>query len=466
MAGNFVERSRHGTVFYFRRRVPRDLLEVIGRRHIYVTLRTQDRRTALLRARVLAVHSDRVFEEIRLMPRDKTPKFVDTFYGIHIDFHELSGKPKNVTFTDVKPEDTEAIAALAEKFAPGIAGTPGKPTPTIREAIDDLVKSGEVGQRSLKEYMRTLEAFASHFGEGVQLGTISQERFAEWAEGIKANPKWSEKTKNGIITTVARLFNRYEGRSSAVSSMSTKGLKFRRTRPAGQDRDAFTVAEVKELFTNAARYRDTEPCKWWITVAPAFLGCRIEELAQAHLSADFYRDAATGAMVLNITEDKVDASAPPKSVKTLAGWRRVPIHPALEHAGFVRFIEQQRAAGYATLFAAQWTPWLDRKTGATIHSHSAVKWGGRELEKLKKAGVIADRKLTYFHSLRHSFNTMLASAGIGEEWRAGLMGQSFGAINSQVYNKAKEDVSQTLPLILKALEPLVLILNDVLDRSR
>jgi hypothetical protein len=43
MAGNFIERSRHGTVFYFRRRVPRDLCASLKRSFIYVT----DARTSL-----------------------------------------------------------------------------------------------------------------------------------------------------------------------------------------------------------------------------------------------------------------------------------------------------------------------------------------------------------------------------------------------------------------------------------
>src|SRR5688500_13174296 len=72
MAGNFLERSRHGTVFYFRRRVPLDLVDRVGKRHIYVTLRTHERRTALLRARVLAVQTDRAFEEMRKQQRDWT----------------------------------------------------------------------------------------------------------------------------------------------------------------------------------------------------------------------------------------------------------------------------------------------------------------------------------------------------------------------------------------------------------
>lgn len=497
MAGAFIEKSRHGTVFYFRRRVPLDLVESIGKRHIYVTLQTHERRTALVRARELAVQTDCLFEEMRKPKIEPRTKFVDSqgritdIHAFHrasrghasegprsytkrlaLKLNEKTGRPAEVVFDDVKPGEEGAVETLARKFVTldemTIAPARSTATPTVREAIDDLVKSGEISARSLKEYRRILNGFADHVGAETFLGAISQERFAEYAALIQSRDGWAEKTKNNTITIAARLFNRYEGRNSAVPKISSKGLKTRRSRPAGQDRDAFTLDELRELFTSALKYRENEPCKWWITVAPVFLGCRIEELAQAHVAGDFYRDPATGAMVLKITEDSTDDSAPSKSVKTLAGWRRVPLHPVLEEAGFVNFIQEQRVAGFATPFASQWSPSFDKETGGTIHGHAAVKWGGNEMKRLRNAGRIqpkSKRKLTYFHSMRHTFVTLLAAADIAEEWRAALAGQECGGVNSQVYSKAREDISATLPLIEKGLRPVAELLRNLLDKA-
>jgi hypothetical protein len=74
---------------------------------------------------------------------------------------------------------------------------------------------------------------------------------------------------------------------------------------------------------------------------------------------------------------------------------------------------------------------------------------------------VRNGRQTYFHSLRHSFVTFLANADVSEEWRAGLAGQAYGGINAQVYNKAREDISQTLPIITEALKPLQAILREV-----
>lgn len=468
MAGEFVERSRHGTIFYFRRRVPSDIRDRLGKRHIYVTLRTQERRTALRRARLLAVHTDQLFEEIRKMPGDKDPKYADTYLNWHIDFDERS-RPKKVSFTEVNSAEDEARALrIASEFAklPAAPVTPKRPTPTIAEAIGDLVRSGEVAPRSLKEYARMLAKLAEFFGAETTLGSIDQDRYAEYADQINAHPNWSGKTKNSYIVTGARLFNRYAGRNSAVPSITTKGLQSKRARPAGHDRDAFTVDEIRAILENAWTYRTKKPCKWWISVATAFLGCRVEELAQAHLAGDFVRDSDTGCMVLRINEDPADPHGTKKSVKTLAGWRSVPVHPILERAGFVAFLERQRELGYSTPFASQWTPYHDKKTGAVIHNHGAVKWAANELKKLRKAGLIdANAKLGYFHSLRHAFITLLDKAGVNEEWRAGIAGQAYGGVNSQVYSKAREDVSQTLPRIVAGLQPLEAVLSDLLARD-
>lgn len=388
-------------------------------------------------------------------------------YIVRIDLDELTGKRKSVEFSDVKPGEIDEVQALANSLAPA-GDAPARPltvTPTIREAITETLADLNLKPTTRKEYGRHFEHMAQFFGEGLRLNQIDQARFAAYADFVNANSEWSDKSKNLKIVACAGLFNRYTGRNTAVPTIITKGLKTKRTRPAGHDRDAFTIDELKVILENAARYRESEPCKWWITVATAFLGCRVEELAQAHLSGDFNRDASTGALVLKITEEIDSGSGPTKSVKTLAGWRKVPVHPILEELGFVRFIDEERAAGSATLFARQWAPWRDPGTGGVKHSHSAVKWGGRELEKLRASGQIATGKQTYFHSLRHTFTTLLASAGIAEEWRAGLAGQAHGGVNSQIYNKAREDVSQTLPMVTAALKPLESIIRELAKDS-
>ena len=463
MAGNFIQRSRHGTVFYFRRRVPLDLRESFGKLQIYVSLRTEKRREATIRARSLAAVTDRLFDDLRKMPR-RSNSSSRTDYSLVVQFDEETGRRKSLTITDVKPGEGEEVAALVNRVS-GEHAAPSIATPTIAEATSEVMAS-DVKGRTKVEYERAFAHLAEFFGKDTRLGEIQQQAFAKFAAAVKSEASWSDKTKNTRIGNAARLFNFYAGTNPAVPSIKTKGLKLKRSRPANLDREAFSLDDMRVLFQNAARYRTKKPAKWWITVACAFLGCRVEELAQAHIMGDFKIDAETGAMVFSISELAADVDddgqiSPAKSVKTLAGWRKVPVHPALVEAGFIQFLRDEAAAGNRTPFQRQWTAFREPRTGAVVHSHAAVKWGGRELKKLRASGSITGNK-TYFHSMRHMFVTLLAKAGVSEEWRAGLAGQAHGGVNAQVYNKAREDASATLPLLVGGLAPLERVFRDVL----
>lgn len=244
-----------------------------------------------------------------------------------------------------------------------------------------------------------------------------------------------------------------------------EGLKLKRQTPARQDRDAYDLDVYRIVLGNAAQYRKREPHKWWVTIACAFLGCRIEELAQAHVATDFARDDASGIHYLKVEEGvgdlENDAETSSKSVKSLSSWRRIPIHPALISAGFLRYLEHERAQGAVTPFGRYWSPQRDRETGGIKHSHPITKWSRSELKKLRSAHSNIPRNLTYFHSMRHGLTTLLAKAGVAEEWRAALAGHRTGGMNAQVYNKASQDVASTFPFLKAGLKPLAQLLREI-----
>lgn len=463
MAGDFIQRSRHGTVFYFRRRVPVDLRPRLGRSHLYASLRTESLAEAKHRARACAAATDRLFTELRYMSGDDKDKQARTYYGVFLDFDE-AGRPR-VKFDDVKPGEEVSAGNLAKRILESATLHNSAPrsdtTPTVAEAIQAVLASGDLKPTTRKEYERFFERFAAFVGPATHLGEISQGKFAEYADHVNSASKFGNATKKNQITAAELLFSFHRRRNSAVPAISARGLKPKRSKPAGHDRDAFTLDDISVLFANAAQYREAEPHKWWVTVAPAFLGCRIEELAQAHLNSDIY-EVASGCWVLKIEENHNSETGKeavsPKSVKSLAGWRKVPIHPSLVDCGFVTYLNRERTLGALTPFGRYWTPFKDQKTGGTKHSHGITKWGGRELAKLRAAGKMRPGKLTYFHSLRHTFVTTLARAGIHEEWRAALAGQAYGGVNAVIYNKAREDESVTLPVILSGLKQLADIL--------
>jgi hypothetical protein len=81
MAGLFLQRSRHGTVFYFRRRVPDDLRAMVGHSYIVKSLSTEERRVAVIRARMFASKTDALFNEWRTMANDDGD--LNTVFTVH-----------------------------------------------------------------------------------------------------------------------------------------------------------------------------------------------------------------------------------------------------------------------------------------------------------------------------------------------------------------------------------------------
>ncbi len=70
MTKNYLTSSRHGTVFYFRRRVPDDLKHIIGKPCVVKSLGTNERRLAIILARAYAAKTDTIFRNLRSMNKN------------------------------------------------------------------------------------------------------------------------------------------------------------------------------------------------------------------------------------------------------------------------------------------------------------------------------------------------------------------------------------------------------------
>lgn len=69
MAQNFLTSSRHGTVFYYRRRVPDDLRQILGKPYLVRTLATSQRAAAIVLARQYAARTDALYGKLRAMKK-------------------------------------------------------------------------------------------------------------------------------------------------------------------------------------------------------------------------------------------------------------------------------------------------------------------------------------------------------------------------------------------------------------
>lgn len=465
MTANFLQKSRHDSVFYFRRRVPADLFDSIRQRQIYKSLDTSDRREAIIRARALAAQTDRLFASLRAMPK---PNTIQTDYMVEIKL-DLRGLPQAVRI-EAEPGEHEAAQKALETAVAGLAALrePARlqdaqrarenPGPTLAEGVAEYMTKADIKPTTRAAYKTKLAYLVEYAGGPTPLFDIDQAGFVKLAETILADNARHDKTKIGYITTIGAFLNWHRIRKG-LPQLTAATLKPKRTAPAALDRDAHSLDQLRAIFDHTAGYRVTEPHKYWVTVATAFLGCRVEELAQVNMHTDLKHDKETGVWYLVFAETEDADGVLRKSLKKLSSWRNVPIHSALVRHGFIDYLTKQRNAGYVRPFESGWEPHVGKTAGDGIKwSHKITKWGGDRMKELRDGGHLPSGTQTYFHSMRHTFANTLAVAKVTEEYRSTLQGQAFGGMNSQTYAKLRYNHNALSETVETALAPYAALL--------
>jgi hypothetical protein len=464
MAGNFLTRSRHGTVYYFRRRVPKELHAVIGKPFLVRSLETGDRRTAIVRARSLAVQTDLVFQRT-LMTTKNTPSG-----GLSIDLtYELDIPGLGKLKIDAEPEECEAAESMIRTTIEAATGTKSSLPRALtgklfEDAINEYNEKAQPKAQSKATYRSKLEHARRFFGGTTNIFDVGQADLVRYCDHVSATIP--NITSQGLyISTVASFLNWHRSRVTGFASLTTKTLIPKKSTPDSDDRDAFTLEQLRLVFVNAQQYRDKSPHKFWVSIAPAFIGCRIEELSQVNLGTDLRHDEEAGIWYFSFDERQDPDGTVRKSMKKVSSWRCAPIHSALVRHGFVDFLRDQERAGFLRPFQQEWEPReVDSAMGKIVKwSHYISRWGGRELDKIGKNHQFDPSKLAYFHSMRHTFKRALDDAGVSSEMSEALSGRRYGGADAERYGKLKQNHKRlALEGIEQGLGKLTALLDQVL----
>lgn len=165
------------------------------------------------------------------------------------------------------------------------------------------------------------------------------------------------------------------------------GMRVKVRKSKADKRDAFTADQLARLYEhltdNPMDLVKTDAAKWSSLVG-MFTGMRLNEIAQLEI-ADIKQ--IDGIWCIAVTEDGAGGN---KRLKTAAADRRVPLHDRLIAAGFLEFVEAQRAAKQVRLFPAlSYCP----KNG---YGRAISRWFNDTL--LGKLGMKS--KTVVFHSLQ------------------------------------------------------------------
>jgi integrase len=181
-------------------------------------------------------------------------------------------------------------------------------------------------------------------------------------------------------------------------------------RPKDQRRP-FTAAELRMLFGPA--YAPLRGARRWLPLVALYTGARLEELAQLQVT-DIRR--VRGVRVIAIEPGNG------KRLKSRSAERLIPVHPALERTGFLRFVASIRRANPT---GGRLFPELRPGARGDL-SQGFSKWYGRYRRALGIVGADVG-----MHAFRHCFADGLRAAGVEPELRNTLLGHAQGHVGAR-----------------------------------
>ena len=294
---------------------------------------------------------------------------------------------------------------------------------TVEGFLRDWLAGKEVSRaaNTFRNYSQTVKAFLAHLGPRAKLNLVAIT--PKDVSGFRDAQLASGKNPNSVRYAVKHLripFNVAVGRGIITTNPADKAAV--ELPGASKDEDGgetsrkpFSPGEVAKLLKAAVDCEDGKDWQGAIRFA-FFTGARISDTA-------------------NVTWNAIDLPGkmltfrPQKTGKVV----RIPIHPELE----AHLLELPAPdSGKAFVFPA-----LAGKSSGTLSKGFALvmKRAGMvsAVATARRGGKGRTVNAHTFHSLRHSFNSQMANAGIAQEVRMKLTGHTSTEMN-EIYTHAEE----------------------------
>jgi integrase len=267
-------------------------------------------------------------------------------------------------------------------------------------------KKGVTTERTRMKYEQYVGEFRASLGEsaGKPLGAISPRHVRTFRDSL-ARAGHSPVTVNGALKILASPFNAAL-RLGYIPVNPCAGVEPLRDE-ADAEKDVFTPEQVRALV--AAAEGDWKGA----ILAGYFTGLRLRDVTELRWEAV---DFKTG--LLRVKTRKTGAVIV------------LPLHP--EFSAWLA--EQTRGIGKAPIFPALAGKTGGGKSGLSMNFRGIMARAGivgRILRERAEKSAGRTQSSLSFHSLRHSFNSALANAGVAQEHRQKLTGHASAAMNAK-----------------------------------
>jgi|GEM_PF-2440867 len=434
MTQDFLTLSRHGTIFYYRRRVPDDLRTVIGKPYLVKSLGTSLRSLALIMARACAAKTDSIYQHLRAMKKSQ-PEGYQFDYTFELDLDEM-GKVRKIK-VDATPEETASVEAAIQTALTNLPNQATSmavnrasiPAITASELFEDFFREGVGTDRwkdaktsRLHDYAPVWAKFSVHVEKyGLTLNAVKKYR----AEVLDHDAALNTKIRNLSLVHAVVMHGVEHHELDAALLIGLKGTKLKGKNKSKNAKTKkylpFTDDELKRLFHSVA-YRENsfkKPSHYWLPLLGLYTGARLEELAGLHLEAFIYVDELP-AMLLS-DEETTDGG------KNEFAPRYVPIHHELIDAGLLNYVDFLRKKGYQRLF-----PDIGEAARDGYGKRATVDF----MEYRRTVGVgksQGERSRQVFHSFRSTLAVKFYHAGVDGDLSRRLTGHAAIDVHQGTY---------------------------------
>lgn len=466
---------RNGRYFY-RRRVPADLIEAYGKSEVQQALATADPKEAAKSARKVAAKFDDIFDVLRADLLRLEP-VIEADPLTTADLPDIYKQLDRST-----PENRQAVdaweAAVRDEATrdPLVARILTEEAKLIRK-LEKQRKHAEQLKATIREVLaeqRPTTAPPQLHAQAVDIGTPKTKQppvdsaaslmdvLRIWTDTRKPVPDSIGRMNNvisrffdaagrhpvrsitrqhvlsfqthlaslGIVpasvrTSVAMFRALLEAAVHAgiIDTNPANGVRTEVTRSAKTARLPFTKADMNAIFAGPIYTEKLRPkpaggeAVHWLPMLALYTGARLEELGQlspADVKEETYTDASGHEQTATMIYLTDEGEG--QGLKNQASRRRVPVHAELIAAGFLQYVAKQSGE---RLFPALVADKFGRETSAFS------RWFGAYL---RNTCGITDKRKT-FHSYRHAFKEIMREVGVQEDVSDALSGHTNGAVS-------------------------------------
>jgi len=399
--------SRRSSTYYFRRKVPLDLLQhYFPRKELILSLHTKDRREALAMAARCTVESDIQFMQARQQAlagsaQQQFPALQQLQQALYSNI-SIPAQPS--------PLHTLSPAPAVQGLQPS-----QKRDTSLEKVFHKWCAESPKPKRTESLYNSVVKNFIASSGIANTVSIRKQHvvMYKDWLVKERKSPS----TINQRIANLRTLL-RFACDQDIIEKDPTIGVRVKDTSLAVDKRNPFTVTELNMIFSSPV-YTEGYRTKggggeaaYWLPLLALFQGARLNELCQLMVS-DFRREeyefdaSLRMTWVMNITDQGEG-----QHLKNTTSQRRIPLHPKLIRFGFIEYLQKQTGP---RLFPDLHSASFDGSLSA-----GWSKWFARYLDNVVG---LKDRKLS-FHSFRHTFKEFAHYNNIRKEVSNAIQGHS------------------------------------------